>query len=197
MTRDGRGGVASASPGRRGRPRRRERPGRGGGRARTAARVPTCRRSAQGWGLDPGRVGPSRGSASGSSPPPGGTEGGPTAGPAPDPAEAAERRPEAPPRSGETSLAGPAERREKGGRRGRGRGRGAGEGGEPLESCESPRSRRQLDTLPGAPASPVRHEALARRPALGPAGGGGQVRTERAGRRAPGGCPSRGPASAR
>lgn len=75
-------------------------------------------------------------------------------GPPPAPAAAASRRLEATPGSGETSLAGLAERREKGGRRGRGRVRGAGAGGEPQESCESRRSLRQLDTLPGAPGQP-------------------------------------------
>lgn len=69
-------------------------------------------------------------------------------------AVAAGRRREAPTRSGETSLAGRWERREKGGRGGRARGRGAGIGEEPLVSCESRRSRRQQDELPGAPGQP-------------------------------------------
>lgn len=60
--------------------------------------------------------------------------------------------------------------------------------GEPREPGEPPPTGHASR---GRGPVPVRHEALARRPAPRP--GGGQVLSGRAERRAPGGCPSRGP----
>lgn len=160
----------------------------------------------EGAGLDPGRRGQRRSSQSTSSPPPGGTGEGRRPGPPPASAPAA-----APGAPGcgcgrETGDSSP-ERRNQFGRSGRAEGkgrsprkgartRGGGRTGRAGNHwrAESRRSRPQLDTLRGAPASPVRHEALARRRAA--AGGGGQVRSEARRARA-GRMPQRGPASAR